>query len=269
MTNYSPGESLFLFSFELPPASRLPASFALTDVYSGKLERLRAEIKYAATVWLTAADRASVAYLSSVETFTVMVAPQQLDPPVRAFEVSASERIRFLCCFHRGGLLVTASTPKDVFSAGEPITLQCRVDNKASKQPIKRVRVELLQDLALRNGEASAAQVVVTRSMTKLEFGGPAPGETWDQLVTIPTIEDPSSLSSEQPPRPAQRPLDPCVMAKFFSCSYRVVIRCKPFASRSVVTELPVRILHCSTPVAPASVVLEVGRVGGAGVGSK
>jgi hypothetical protein len=264
--SYNPGESVFLFSFELPPASRLPASFALADVYSGKLERLRAEIKYAATVWLTAADRASVAYLSSVETFKVNVGPQQLEPPERAFEVSSTERIRFLCCFHRGGLHVTATTPKDVFSAGEPITIQCRVDNQASQQPIKRIRVELLQDLALRTGETSAAPLMVTRTMTKLEFPGPAPGETWEQIVVIPTIEDPSSISSEQPPRQAQRPLDPCVTAKFFSCSYRVVIRCKPLASRSIVTDLPVRIIHSSTPVAPASVVLEVGR---ASVGSK
>lgn len=255
VTTYPPGESVFQFSFELP--ATLPSSFLLKDVYSGKIERLHAEIKYVATVWLTVADRPSVTYLSATETFVVH-APHHLDPPVRAFEVSMSERIRFMCCFRRGGLHVTAATPQDVYAAGEAIQLQCRVDNTASKTPIKRVTVTLIQELVAHNVDVGAG-LVVHRTIAKQEYTGPAEGRAWDQRVTINTYDCKTDQSRRDVLAAVQpEPTQPGVDANFFKCSYHLVVKCKPLASRSIVTELPVRILHRATFTGPASIVVKM-----------
>ncbi|RLN52462.1 hypothetical protein BBJ28_00007665 [Nothophytophthora sp. Chile5] len=183
-TSYSAGDSLYPFSFQLPVG--LASTFALENVYSGSMERLRVQVTYEVSVWLTV-DSESVAYLQATQEFTVH-APPTITPPARALEVSTSETVHWLCCLDRGSLQLVVETPRDALVAGEAVSLTCRVNNSACKAPVSCLSVDLVEEIALRNvGERP--ELVATRVLSSQQVAGPAAGQILEQTVEVKVVE--------------------------------------------------------------------------------
>ncbi|RLN32357.1 hypothetical protein BBJ28_00005042 [Nothophytophthora sp. Chile5] len=184
LTSYSAGDSLYPFSFQLPMG--LASTFALENVYSGSMERLRVHVTYQVSVWLTV-DSESVAYLQATQEFTVH-APPTITPPARALEVSTSETVHWLCCLDRGSLQLVVETPRDALVAGEVVSLTCRVNNSACKASVSCLSVELVEEIALRNVGARP-ELVATRVLSRQQVAGPVAGQILEQTVEVEVVE--------------------------------------------------------------------------------
>ncbi|GMF13389.1 unnamed protein product [Phytophthora lilii] len=230
-TTFTPGDSEYSFNFRLP--TDLPSSFELLDIYSRTAERLRVQIKYQISVWIRA-DSDSVAYLQAEQKFTVHASPT-ITPPTRALEISASELVHWLYCIKVGSLQVTIEVPKDVYVAGEAVPLLCRVNGSACKASVKSISVELVEDTVLRNlGERP--DWTVTRVLSTQHVVGPGAGHSGEQVVNVGLVENEK-----------QHPTNPDTVSHFFRCTHRLVVRCKPFMAQTIVTEVPVRVMHHNT----------------------
>ncbi|ETN12849.1 hypothetical protein PPTG_08881 [Phytophthora nicotianae INRA-310] len=137
---------------------------------------------------------------------------------------------------------MTIEIPKDVYPAGEVIPLLCLVDGSACKASIKSISVELVEDVLLRNlGER--ADWTVTRVLSTQHVEGPTAGQTGEQAVSVGLVENEK-----------EAPVNPDESTHFFRCMHRLVVRCKPFLAKSIVAEVPVRVLHHNTSFSATAV---------------
>uniref|UniRef100_A0AAV1U8W4 Arrestin C-terminal-like domain-containing protein n=1 Tax=Peronospora matthiolae TaxID=2874970 RepID=A0AAV1U8W4_9STRA len=238
---YEAGESEHPFELQLP--TDLPSSFELLDIYSETAERLRVQIKYQVSVWLRS-NRASVAYLTSEQEFTVHN-PSTSAPPARALEISASEVVHWLYCVTRGDLQMTVTIPNDVSVAGQVVPLQCCVDTSACKAPVKSISVELVEDVVIQHlGEQP--DWTVMRVLSTEQFAGLEAGCVRKLATNVKFVENEK-----------QSPVNADVDAHFFQCSHRVIVRCKPRLAPPIVCEVPVRVQHYKTPFRAGSTRLQ------------
>ncbi|RQM18557.1 hypothetical protein DD237_001703 [Peronospora effusa] len=228
---YDVGEREYRFEFQLP--MNLPSSFELHDVYSETADRLQIRIKYQTSVWLRM-DSDLVAYLNAEQEFTVH-APPKITPPARALEVSASEAVYWLCCIKRGNLQMMVEVPKDMYPSGTVISLQCRVDGSACKATVDSISVELIEDVMLQNLGGQPDRIV-SRVLSTQQVAGLSRGHIKDQVVHVRLVENEKD-----------RLVNPDVVTHFVRCTHRLVVRCKPCMAQSIVSELPVRVLHHHT----------------------
>uniref|UniRef100_K3WPC5 Arrestin-like N-terminal domain-containing protein n=1 Tax=Globisporangium ultimum (strain ATCC 200006 / CBS 805.95 / DAOM BR144) TaxID=431595 RepID=K3WPC5_GLOUD len=227
-SSYEPGDYEYQFTYHLPSA--LPASFNVENMYHGPLERVRVDIRYTATAWLTA-EGASVSYLAAAQPFVVYV-PAAALAPERPIDGMVSENLRFLCCFNRGTCRVKAQVASNIHTAGEALQLHFQVDNSASQSSTSAINVELIEEITLMDVGNCTGMKIPTIISTQAFPGVPAGIRTESQVVML-------ALAQPSGPSGASRdvPLRATTTSQHFTSSHFVRITCKPFACQSITLE--------------------------------
>lgn len=228
-------------------------TFNVENVYHNTLERLRADIRYSATVWLTT-EATSVSYLTATHPF-VVYAPAAAIAPERPITETLSETVRFLCCFNRGVCELKAACDKNIHVAGDALQLQLQVCNEQSACAIRWVRVELLEELTLTDvGVRTGSRV--SRVVSTQQFPGVAAGSNSElQSVPLRLAMYASSGAAETssdclPPAPILRPLNASTTSAHFASSHVVRVTCQPLGCRKFVLSVPLLVLHAQARAA-------------------
>ncbi|KAF1318648.1 Arrestin domain-containing protein 2, partial [Globisporangium splendens] len=235
-SSYEPGDYEYQFTYHLPSA--LPASFNVENMYHGPLERVRVDIRYAASAWFTA-EGASVAYLAAAQPFVVYV-PAAALAPERSIDNMVSENLRFLCCFNRGTCRVKAQVASNIRTAGETLQLRFQVDNSASQSSISAVNVELIEEITLMDVGNRTGMKIPTVISTQAFPGVPAGACTESQVVML-TLALPSGTAVGDS---RAVPIRATTTSQHFTSNHVVRITCKPFACQSITLEVPLMVLH-------------------------
>lgn len=205
-------------------------------MYSGPLERLRVDVRYAATAWLTV-EGASVSYLAATQPFVLYVPAAALAPERPVLE-TLSENLRFLCCFNRGVCELRATSAKNIQVAGDTFQLQFQVSNQQSACAINWIRVELVEELTLTDvGERTGMKV--PRVISSQQFPGVIAGYS-SELQNVDFKLGTAGASATAP----FVPVNATTTSQHFSAAHMVRITCKPFGCRSLQLEVPLLVLH-------------------------
>lgn len=252
-SSYEPGDYEYQFTYHLPSA--LPPTFNVENIYHGPLERLRVEIKYTATAWLTA-EGTSVSYLAATQHFVVYL-PAAAMAPERPIDECVSENLRLLCCLDRGVCQVKASAAKNIHIAGDALQLQYQICN-SSACTISSVRVELIEEITLTE-VGNRTGLHIPKLVSSQDFPGVLAGVTTEmQPVTLTLVLPVGESGSSE-----AMPIRATTTSQHFASNHFVRITCKPFACRSVKLEIPLVVLHRAAANDSFSIQL------GSGVGEK
>ncbi|DAZ97983.1 TPA: hypothetical protein N0F65_005141, partial [Lagenidium giganteum] len=137
----TPGESLHLFSFELP--KDLPATFAYSSVVLGSMDSVRVNMDYEMTVKLV---RKGLLHANLVETLPLIIKPnpQAMIPKPQA--ASASQLVRAFGLFKQGQCHVRMELRSDVVVFPSDVVLTAIIDNE-SKTSVSGIRCVLYEDM--------------------------------------------------------------------------------------------------------------------------
>lgn len=227
-------------------------TFNVEDVYQGALERLRAHIRYSATVWLTT-EATSVSYLTATHPFVVYT-PAAAITPERPISESRSETVRLLCCLRRGVCEIKASCDKNIHVAGDTLQLQLQICNQRAALAIRWVCVELLEELTLMDvGERSGMRI--SRVVSTQQLPGVAAGYNSEiqsvalRLAAYSNAAIASGVVLEEVAGPLTAPLHPLnasTTSQHFASTHLVRVSCKPVGCRPLVLDVPLLILHAA-----------------------